>query len=302
MPLPPANPPTERETATCIARRLTRTPFDAPVPLRLWHLASFDAPTVAVVWSLSFAWAAGIRLPIWVPALLALGTWSVYVGDRLLDARTALVTGDLNRLRDRHFFHWRNRRVFLPSTVAAALVASGIIITLMPAMARERNSAMALAALAYFSVVHMPGQRPQWLARLLSKEFLVGLLFTAGCALPTVSRLLRSAEPGASLFPIALPVIFFAALAWGNCYAIDCWESRADSHIAKLACSLGVAGLLAALSLASLDPRSAALLLAGSAAAGLLAVLDRSRSRLTPLALRATADLVLLTPLALLLR
>jgi hypothetical protein len=49
-------------------------------------------------------------------------------------------------------------------------------------------------------------------------------------------------------------------------------------------------------------PRPAALTAAAAASALLLALLDRIRGRLTPLALRAAADLVLLTPLVLLLR
>jgi hypothetical protein len=48
--------------------------------------------------------------------------------------------------------------------------------------------------------------------------------------------------------------------------------------------------------------RVANLLAAGTASAVLLALLDCTRSRLTPLALRVTADLVLLTPLVVILR
>jgi hypothetical protein len=65
---------------------------------------------------------------------------------------------------------------------------------------------------------------------------------------------------------------------------------------------LGVSGLLLATVLASTQPRPAALIAAGAASALLLALLHRLRHRLTPLALRAAADLVLLTPLALLVR
>ena len=50
------------------------------------------------------------------------------------------------------------------------------------------------------------------------------------------------------------------------------------------------------------QPRFSALLLAGGVSAVLLAGLDRLRNRLTPLTLRASADLVLLTPLVLLLQ
>jgi hypothetical protein len=48
--------------------------------------------------------------------------------------------------------------------------------------------------------------------------------------------------------------------------------------------------------------RIALLVASGAASALLLALLDRLRGRLTPLALRAAADLVLLTPLPFLLR
>jgi hypothetical protein len=48
------------------------------------------------------------------------------------------------------------------------------------------------------------------------------------------------------------------------------------------------------------QPRFAALVAAGAVSTLLLALLDRLRNRLTPLALRISADLVLLTPFALL--
>ena len=62
------------------------------------------------------------------------------------------------------------------------------------------------------------------------------------------------------------------------------------------------AGLSLAVIACAWHPRSAELILAGAASALLLALLDRMRTRLTPLALRAAADLVLLTPLVLFLR
>jgi hypothetical protein len=53
---------------------------------------------------------------------------------------------------------------------------------------------------------------------------------------------------------------------------------------------------------AFVQPRIAALLLAGGVSSLLLGLLDRLRDRLTPVALRAAADMVLLMPLALLVR
>lgn len=271
--------------------------FHAPAPLRLWHLLSLDAPTVAVVWSLAFAWAAGLRLPAWVPALQFLAAWVVYVADRLLDARTALRTASPHRLRPRHRFHWRHRRALLPLAALAACAALWIVLALMPPIAQERNSVLAAAALLYLTGVHS-GRRFQP----FSKEFLVGLLFTAGCALPTLTRALGQPGPLDWALPAALAC--FAALAWLNCRSIDRWESRVPQPSLRstlsLANLLALAGLLLALLFCPAQPRAAALLAAGALGAFLLGLLDRFRSRLTPVTLRAAADLVLLTPALLL--
>ena len=299
--------------------------WDAPAALRLWHLASVDAPTVAVAWALGFAWVAGVRLPVWVEALLALATWAVYVGDRLLDAHAGVRRGAMDCLRERHLFHWRHRWMLAPLAVAAAGCAAAIVLMRMPVAAQERDTVLAAAAVAYFTGVHSRGGSSSiagWLPialsrRVLSKELLVGVLFTAGCALPALNR-------AAAPVMLLLPLLFFAALAWLNCAAIDAWEnasthpcrsergrrgnrveepaSRPNRAISLAASLLALAGLLLALQLSSGQPRQAALIACGAASALLLGLLDRLRTRLTPLALRAAADLVLLAPLALLWR
>lgn len=292
----------ERRSPAILKNRMSPL-VDGPAPLRLWHLASLDAPTVAVVWTLAFAWAAKVRLPLWVPVLLALVAWAVYIGDRLLDTDTALRLGASHRLRERHLFHWRHRRILLPVAAASACAAAWIVLTLMPAGVRQQDSVLGAAAIAYFSGVHSSRRvalrLPHWLKSLFSKELLVGILFVAACALPTWNRVPASA--GQLLLPA-----YFAALAWLNCHAIDRWESDAASPrapgIVASSVLLDLAGLLLAVFLASSQPRAAALVICGAASALLLALLDGWSARLTPLALRAAADLVLLTPLALLLR
>lgn len=293
MPIPLANPSAAQNRLAGSAQA-SRAPFDAPAPLCLWHLTSLDAPTVAVVWSLSFAWVAGVHLPKWVPVLLAIGTWVVYVGDRLLDARAAFRSGNLGALRERHFFHWRHRHVLAPFACCAAVTAAGIVLSLMPSASRERNSLLALAALAYFSGVHAPHVRPKTLAFFRSKELIVGVLFTAGCAFPVFARIHAAAG---SLWPLLLLTVFFAALAWLNCSAIDRWESVECTGISSAAFALATFGLLAALGFFLHQSRISALILAGSASAALLGLLDLRRCRITPLTLRCAADLVLLTPI-----
>jgi hypothetical protein len=287
------------------ASRATRFPaaerrFDAPGLLRFWHLASFDAPTVAVVWTLAFAWAGHVRLPVWIPVLLALTAWAVYIADRLLDAHAAQRISNLQGLRERHLFHHRHRRLLAPLAVAAACGAACIVFTLMPAPVRERDSVLGAAALAYFTGVHssrgFSWQNLWGNSRVFRKELLVGVLFTAACALPALSR--AAAQGWMATWPLLVPAVFYALLAWLNCHAIDHWESErpaSKSRISTRACILAIAGLLVA---CNLQPRPAALIAAGAGSALLLALLDHLRGRLTPLALRAGADLVLLTPLA----
>ena len=297
-----ANPETRDPAAppACAASRV----LDAPLLLRLWHLASLDAPTVAVVWALGFAWAAGVRLPPWVLGLLALAVWAVYIGDRLLDARKGLRIGRLDGLRERHLFHWKWRRILSPIAIAAAGAAACIALLEMPSTSFELDSLVAAAAVVYLRRVHFRRgnrQKPGGvLSRALTKELLTGVLFAAGCALPAWNR--AAGGPGVLLLPVA----FFAALAWLNCSAIDRWEaSRGNSNAMRVlisAVSIAIAGGLAAGLLSASQPRAALLLVAGAASALLLALLDRMRPRLTPLALRAGADLVLVTPLVVLLR
>jgi hypothetical protein len=289
MPVPHANLLAARNRLAC-SKQSPR----APALLRLWHLTSLDAPSVAVAWSLNFAWAAGVTLPKWVPVLLVLGTWAVYVCDRLLDARAAFCSGNLCALRERHFFHWRHRGVLAPLACCAAVIAAGIVFSLMPPVVRERNSMLAVAALAYFSGVHIPRVRPKSPIPFRSKELLVGVLFTAGCAFPVFARI---HEPVDSVMDLLILAIFFAALAWLNCTAIDRWESPEGTSISSAAFALAAIGLLAAIAFSVHQPRIAAVIFAGTASASLLGLLDLKRSRITPLTLRCAADLVLLAPI-----
>ncbi len=293
MALPLANPLTHERSNS------TQTSIGAPRLICLWHLSSFDAPTVAVVWSLAFAWVANVRLPAWVPLLIALGTWAVYIGDRLLDARNGLRTGRLDRLRERHYFHWRHRRALLVAAVGAAAAAAATIFSLMPVGVRNRDSILAAAALAYFTGVHCGGNKPAWTQAVFSKECLVGILFTAGCAVPAISRVSFESDTARQGWSLLIVFAMYAALAWLNCCAIEAWESEGVSRVRFCAVAVAACSLLLAACIAQGEPRGALLLSAASVSAWLLLLLDYLRGRLTPLALRAAADLVLLTPVLL---
>ena len=291
MALPLANPLVKREVNCHCAQ-----PSAQPIlrALHLWHLASLDAPTVAVVWALAFARVAGVQLNAWVPLLLVCGTWTVYVGDRLLDARRAIRSSAWGTLRERHYFHWRHRRLLIPLGSATAAIAAVLVMSRMPIAARHRDSVLAAAALMYFSGVHSASRPPLWLRKRVSKEFLVGLLFTAGCAAPTLSRLHAVHWPLIACLPL------FATLAWFNCSAIERWEMP-DLQTGTLLRTiiLGISCFVVAGALFFTDGPASALSCAAGVSALLLALLDRIHARISPLTLRALADLVLLTPVIL---
>jgi hypothetical protein len=282
-------------------------------PLHLWHLASLDAPTVALAWAFSFAWAAGTHLQPLAAVVIALGVWTVYVGDRLLDARTALLLHAEHRLRERHYFHWRHRRVFVPLAVVAGAAAAVLVLGCIPVVARERDSVLAAASLAYFARVHQSQlsaarrTRP-FFPPLVTKELLVGVLFAVGCALPTLGAVWAapSITRWAARSILIGCVAFFAALAWLNCHAIERWETearretgaerRSGHSLILFAIVLAAFGLGAALLLSFTHPRPALLLAAAALSSLLIALLDHLRAQLVPVTLRAAIDLVLLAP------
>jgi hypothetical protein len=237
-------------------------------------------------------------------AVLALIVWAIYIFDRLLDARAGLDTPGRHALQERHWFHWRHRRVLAVLAGAAASGAAWMIGHRMAAPELRRDSLIGLATLAYFSGVH-GREMPAWLGRAVrlakSREVLVGLIFSAGCVLPA----LPSAQAGAMrvLGLLAAPAAAFAALAWLNVTAIGAWESRtnrpSDTGVRRIATGLSATCVGFAAIAGWREPRVALLLILAAASALLLAWLDAARETIDAVALRAAADLVLLTPVLL---
>jgi hypothetical protein len=260
--------------------------------LHYWHLLSLDAPTVAALWCWAFGLAAHLRLALWLPAALALGTWLFYVADRLLDAQFS----PSSLLRLRHHFHRQHRRRF----VAAALligIALALLVARMPHSLLLAYCALGAVSLLYLAVVHLPHRQPSNPPRWFPKELAVGLLFAAATALPAWDEARRRTAGMPRHHPLLLLCPLFAALCWLNCMAIEEWEAgHSGRHARLLAVGTAAAGLLCLTELFSDGARLLALLAVGSAS--LIVLLDRSR--LTAAARRVAADLVLLTPLLLL--
>jgi hypothetical protein len=259
-----------------------------PAPLRWWHLLSLDAPTVAAVWAWSFAHCSLIHLPIYSIAILALGTWLIYIADRILDGWKTLVPEEM---RERHYFHRRHWRsmIFCGAGISALLL--WLILTCMPASAKREDTALFLIAMAYFAAVHfrkIPSKT--W----PSKELMVGIIFACATAVPVWSRLEQH--------PTSLTgaVILFAMLCWLNCIGIERWENHTNRILPRFRMLTGVAGALAALGtlLAHATHLPIEMLyIAACLSAALLYLLDRFQDRFSLLTIRVAADLALITPL-----
>ncbi len=268
-----------------------------------WHLLSLDAPGVAVLWAWSFTRAIHAPQSWRALSVLGVGTWLLYIADRLLDSRAG---SGLLDMRERHLFHARHRRAFLVAGLIV-LVPLGCLILIMPAAARLDDACLFGAVLLYFAAVHVP--LPPTLKRLrFPGELAVAIIFACAAAIPAWS--VSTTAHADLVWMVAL----FALLCWTNCAAIHRWEAaelpRRWSFVSTLA--LIVAALAVTLMTAARAHPYVFLLLGATAASALLLfALDRDFTRahrsdsseetLSPLALRILADASLLTPLLLLL-
>ena len=271
-------------------------------PLALWHLVSLDAPTVAALWTWFIAASFRISLPFTAISSMAVAVWMLYAADRLLDARP-LLSNPLHAadLEHRHRFHHRHRPAFLIGIVAASVALAILIPRLDPRALRLYLVLGALLA-GYLILIHATGS-----AHRLPKELAVGLFFAAAAFIPTL------AEAPALLSFLLPAAALFALLCTLNCLFIYQWEHPAASslpasnthpftrfalrHLNTVASASLTASLVLALALHTVGQSSWRLPAACALSILLLLLLDRERLRISPLNLRACADLALLTPI-----
>lgn len=293
-----------------------------------WHLLSLDAPTVAVVWCWFFGAVFHLHYSWVVLPTLALGTWCVYVADRLLDGWRST---DMVSLRDRHWFYLRHRSLFISAWLIAAVPLAYLIFFRVATAVRTDDVVLCLVGVAYFLLIHSPlrdralkrGESqifPGW----LPKEMAVGFLFAIATAVPAWARL--TATVGLSQVHVwfAVAVLVFGSICWLNCVAIQTWEdaeaahevmhtilSNAQdhevasrpkgltgilgSHLREFAWSAVVVAV--ALTFAAVRTPVSLLFAAAGISAALFVGLIRYSHRLDALPLRIAADAALLTPL-----
>jgi hypothetical protein len=254
-----------------------------PDPLARWHLLSLDAPTVAGLWTWFVARAMHAPLAPAVPCAMFLAVWLLYATDRLLDSRS----GGSEDLEPRHLFHREHRRFFSAGIVAGSL-ALGTLLGQIPAELLRRYCVLASLLLVWFALIHLT-------AKSLPKEIVPGPFFAAAVFMPVFR-------------PSMIPAVAaFALVCTLNCLSIYAWEHPGLQRAPSMSTRVGTRfliplGILATVLPLALIPAAAPglapILVAISLAAALLLALDRLHARFEPTNLRAAADLVLLTPLA----
>lgn len=190
-------------------------------PLVWWHVLSLDAPTVAGLWCWFFAASFHVKLHWFAIATIVLGTWCVYVADRLLDGWRV---SDVTLLRERHWFYLRHRRFFGIAWLAATILLGYLILLRLRPAIRIDDVLLCVTGVGYFLVIHglRRGGFRRGLARWFSKELAVGFLFALATAVPALA-LLRNSYPGRYGILLAAALAFGAG-CWLNCVAIQVWE------------------------------------------------------------------------------
>ncbi len=194
--------------------RSRQTSSDATPWWLWWNILSFDAPTVAVVWSLLFARTRGVRLGPVEEIILALSVWIIYISDRMFDGWES---ENCSELQERHRFCLRHRAALVWIVLLATLASFYLTATLL--LPTEAGAGMKLAAIvgAYMACIHVGHG---WLARFVPKEVAVGILFAVGATLPIWSRAAESSRD------MLVSIILFGLICSLNCLAIECWEGR----------------------------------------------------------------------------
>ena len=268
------------------------------VPWWLWpHLLSLDAPLVALIWQRWWAHWGGVRLMWREEAILGLGVWMIYVGDRLADTAPR---ASADHRTARHRFYHGQRRNMMPVAAAVFFALAWFTPWLLPV--EEFFAGLGLLALAggYFWLIHRRTRRG-W-SHILPKEAAVGGMFAAGSAFFVLGRMTSFAPA----WMLAVPL--FGALCFCNCALITRWEENPldlrdassllnafpgmTAHLAGICLCIALIALAGAV----IFPAGGVLAPIGVSAL-LLAALDHRRNLLSTDGLRVLADVALLTPL-----
>ena len=210
-----SNAPEVVAPAPPIAGRLKYPPV-------VWlNLLCLDAPIVALAWQWIFARTFSADLGLALRALLFLTAWLIYLGDRFADT-IRLPAGMPISLRHRfcreHMIGWWVA-IVITFVVDVALALSTLDLQML-----LLGGTLALICAFYLFLNHSLGGK--W-RPLPMKEKAIGVLFAAGTTLGVIAEL-----PGLTIaFGVAM--LLFAILCTYNCLSIAAWERELDAAQGK---------------------------------------------------------------------
>jgi hypothetical protein len=265
------------------------------------NLVCLDAPLVSLAWLWLFAGTFHAPVAPTASAALFLTAWVIYLADRLADSRALPDDGPRSL---RHEFCLRHQQSWL---TALGLIAVVDLVILWNGIGAE--IAVAGGVVGALTLIHLllnyslGGAWPP----LPLKEFAVGFLFASG----TLVAIFPVLRPITAV--IALSAFAFACLCTLNCLCIAFWERKLDEaqgkvsfatwfpglnfHLGKLSLAFGLCSGVAAIIFREVAPIFSCI----AVSSFLLASLDHSRERIGQDQRTALADLVLLTPVVVLL-
>lgn len=270
-------------------------------PPIIWlNLLCLDAPLVALAWQWIFARSFGAHLNWPLRVLLFLTAWLIYLGDRFADS--IRLTAESPR-SDRHQFCQNHMVGWWIAIVVIFVVDSALALRSLDLQMFFLGGTLAVICTVYLFLNHLLGGR--W-HPIPMKEKAVGVLFAAGTTLAVVGLL-----PGLTI-SFGFAVVLFAMLCTLNCLCIASWERELDAAQGKTSLLTGWPAVsrvlkpfglfIVALSLVLAAVwRFAAPLWICLAVSALLLIWLHQGDGLRRDSRTALADLVLLTPLLVLL-
>ena len=191
-------------------------------PPVVWlNLVCLDAPIVAVAWQWIFARSFGAELGFSLRALLFLTAWLIYLGDRFADT-IKLPAGAPISLR--HQFCRDHMIGWWVAIVITFLIDLSLALATLDLQMLLLGSTVAAICGIYLFLNHSLGGK--W-RPLPMKEKAIGLLFAAGTTLGVIGEL-----PGLTI-SFGVAVLLFAILCTYNCLSIAAWERELDAAQGK---------------------------------------------------------------------
>jgi hypothetical protein len=192
-------------------------------PPVVWlSLLCLDAPIVAISWQWLFARTFGANLNFSLRALLFLTAWLIYLADRFADTIRLPADAPISL---RHQFSRDHMIAWWVAIVIVFLVDVSLALRTLDLQMLLLGGALATLCALYLVVNHSLGGK--W-RPLPVKEKTIGILFAAGTTLGVIAEL-----PGLTL-AFGVAVLLFAILCTYNCLSIAAWESGLDAAQGKV--------------------------------------------------------------------